>query len=164
MRTFLIVALFVSSTFIAAAPPHARAAAGGNPCALLSLGEAQSITHFSLKNAQPNPLRAEGGADKDTSCTYMNDETNQGVVVTLHDDAAYFPGNAKDRNTEGYRAVKGIGDRAWTNGLAMAVAVDILKHGKYVHVGVMDPNGLKDRGKHNTESAMAIAKLVASRM
>lgn len=164
MRTFLLVALFVSSAFIAAAPPHARAAAGGNPCALLSLGEAQSITHFSLKDGEPNPLRADRGPDPDSTCTYLNDATNQGVAVTLHDNAAYFPGNAKDPNTEGYRALKGLGDRAWTNGKAMAVAVYILKNGKYAHVMVMDPNGLKDRGKHNTRAAMAIAKLVASRM
>ena len=163
MRTFLLVALFVSSTFIAA-PPQARAASGGNPCALLSLAEAQSITHFSLKAPDPNPLRADGRPDKDTACTYMNDATNQSVVVTLHDDAAYFPGNAKDRNTEGYRAVKGLGDRAWTNGLAMATAVYILKNGKYVQIGVTDPAGLQDRGKRNTAYAMAVAKLVASRM
>lgn len=163
MRTFLLVALLILSAFVAV-PPHARAASGGNPCALLSLAEAQSITHFSLKDAEPNPLRADGRPDKDTACTYMNDATNQSVVVTLHDDAAYFPGNAKDRNTEGYRAVKGLGARAWTNGLAMATAVYILKNGKYVQIGVTDPAGLQDRGKRNTAYAMAVAKLVASRM
>lgn len=164
MRTLLLVALFVSSALLVAAPPHARAAAGGNPCALLSLSEAEAITHFSLKPGEPNPLRADRGADKDTGCTYLNDSTNQNVGVILHDDAAYFPGNAKARNTEGYRAVKGIGDRAWTNGLAMAAAVYILKNGKYAGIIVTDPDGLKDRGKRNAAYAMAIAKLVASRM
>lgn len=148
---------------LVAAPPQARAASG-NPCALLSLSEAEAITHFSLKPGEPNPLRADQGADKDTGCTYLNDSTNQNVSVMLHDDAAYFPGNAKARNTEGYRVVKGIGDRAWTNGLAMAVGVYILKNGKYAFVGVTDPDGLKDRGKRNGAYAMAIAKLVASRM
>ncbi len=69
-------------------------------------------------------MRADGGADKDT--------------VMLHDDASF--------NTEGFKAVKGLGDRAWTNGMAMAA------------------NGLKDRGAHNYAYALAVAKTVEKRM
>ena len=147
-----------------ALPAHAvRAAAGDNPCALLSLGEAQSITGLTLKSSDPNPMRADGGRDKDTSCSYQNDQ-NQSVTVMLHDDAAYFPGNAKSTNTEGYRRVTGIGQRAWTNAMAMAASVYVLKNGRYVSVLVANPDGLKDRGARNYADAIKIAKLVAGRL
>lgn len=158
---FCIVALALCAAVI---PHTAKAASGGNPCALLSLGEAQAITHFSLTSTDPNPMRADGGADKDTTCTYNNEQTGQGVSVMLHDDAAFFPGNSKNPNTEGFKALKGVGDRAWTNGLAMAAAVYVLRHGHYVSIMVTDPNGLKDRGAHNYASALAVAKTVAKRM
>ena len=146
------------------APHGARAAAAGNPCALLSLAEAQSITHFELTSPVPNPLHADGGADKDTACSYSDDPKSQYVTVVLHDDAAFFPGNGKAPNTEGFMRLKGVGDRAWTNGLAMAEAVYVLKDGRYASVMVADPGGLRDRGKHSAASALAIARLVASRL
>lgn len=162
MRSLLcIAALSACAAFV---PQEAKAAAAGNPCALLTLGEAQAITHFSLTSTDPNPLRADGGADKDTACSYTNEQSGQGVSVMLHDDAAFFPGNSKATNTEGFKAVKGIGDRAWTNAMAMAASVYVLRHGRYVSIMVMDPNGLKDRGARNYAYALAVAKAVAKRM
>lgn len=162
MRSVLcIAALALCAALI---PYGAKAASGGNPCALLSLAQAQAITHFSLTSTDPNPLRADGGADKDTTCTYNNEQTGQGVSVMLHDDAAFFPGSGKATNTEGYKAVKGIGDRAWTNAMAMAASVYVLRHGRYVSIMVTDPNGLKDRGARNYAYALVVAKAVAKRM
>jgi hypothetical protein len=161
MRYLLCIAAIAAS--LAAAPRGAHAAGVSNPCALLSLGEAQSITGLSLTSTPPNPLRADGGADKDTTCSYMN-ERDQAVSVMLHDDAAFFPGNAKNTNTEGFRRVKGIGDRAWTNAMAMAASVEVLKGGRYVSVRVTNADGLKDRGARNYADALKLAKLVAGRM
>lgn len=148
-----------------ALPVRSTQAAGstGNPCTLLSISEAQSVTHFSLTSPTPNPMRADGGADKNITCTYMNDNT-QSVSVVWHDDAAYFPGNAKARNTEGFKHVTGIGQSAWTVANAMAVSVEVLKNGSYVSVRVSDPDGLKDRGAHNYTDAIQLAKLVANRL
>lgn len=134
-----------------------------NPCSLLSLAEAQSVTHLSLTDPSPNPMRADGGQDKNATCTYQNDQP-QMVSVMLHDDPAFFPGNAKNANTTGFKKVKGIGQSAWTVANAMAVSVEILKDGRYVSVRVADPNGLKDRGAQNYASAIKLAKLVAGRM
>jgi hypothetical protein len=128
------------------------------------LAEAQSVTHFTLTSPTPNPLRADGGADKDTTCTYMNDSTNQAVSVMWHDDAAFFPGNAKATNTEGFKRVTGIGQRAWSVANAMAVSIEVLKNGRYVSVRVADPQGLKDRGARNYAYAIQLAKLVAKRL
>jgi hypothetical protein len=149
-------------TLTIAIPPHARAAIS-NPCTLLSLAEARSITGLTLKSPTPNPLRADGGQDKSTSCSYQND-ANQGVVVTLHDDAAFFPGSSKRPNTEGFKRVPGIGQRAWTSAMAVAVSVDVLKGGRYVSVGITNMDGLKDRGARNYAQAIKLAKLVASRL
>lgn len=162
MRNFVFAAAF---TLCAAAVPHAaQAAAPGNPCALLSLGEAQAITHFSLSSTDPNPQRADQGSDKDTTCGYMNDQTNQSVSVMLHDDPAFFPGNGKNPNTTGFKAVKHLGDRAYTNAMAMGARVEMLVHGKFVSVMVVDPAGLKDRGARNYALALTLAKTVAKRM
>jgi hypothetical protein len=147
----------------ACAPRPAHAAAAANPCALLTLAEAQSITGLSLKSPDPNPLRAGGGSDKDITCTYLNDK-DQMVSVMLHDDAAFFPGNPKNTNTEGFKRVTGIGQRAWTNAMAMAAEVDVLKNGRYVSVRIANAEGLKDRGARNYADAIKLAKLVASRM
>lgn len=109
-------------------------------------------------------MRADMGADKDTACAYLNEEKNQSVGITWHDSNAYFPGNAKNPNTTGYKRVTGIGDRAWTNAMAMGAEVDILKHGQFVAVQLANPDGLKDRGARNYADALKLAKLVASRM
>jgi hypothetical protein len=93
----------------------------------------------------------------------MNDQ-NQAVSVMWHDDVSYFPGNAKSPNTEGYKRVSGIGQRAWTQANAMAASVEVLKNGRYVSVRVTDPSGLKDRGARNYADAIALAKLVAKRL
>lgn len=159
---YLLCIFALAASF--ALPAHAvQAAAVSNPCALLSLAEAQSVTGLSLKSADPNPLRADGGNDKNITCTYQNDR-DQMVSVMLHDDAAYFPGNAKNTNTEGFKRVKGIGQRAWTNAMAMAAEVDVLKNGRYVSVRIANADGLKDRGARNYAEALKLAKLVASRM
>jgi hypothetical protein len=145
-------------------PAHlVQAAAAGNPCALLSLAEAQSITGLSLESDKDNPLRADLGSDKNTTCTYQNDD-NQMVSVMLHDDTAYFPGNAKNTNTEGFKRVTGIGQRAWSSAIAMAVSVEVLENGRYVSVRIANPDGLKDRGARNYAAALKLAKLVAGRM
>jgi hypothetical protein len=108
-------------------------------------------------------MRADGGSDKNTTCTYQNDN-NQMVSVVLHDDTAYFPGNAKNTNTEGFKRVTGIGQRAWTNAMAIAVSVDVFKNGRYVSVRIANAEGLKDRGARNYADAIKLAKLVGSRM
>jgi hypothetical protein len=158
---YLVCILALAAAF--GLPYHGRAAAIANPCSLLSLGEAQSITGLSLTSTPPNPLRADGGDDKNTTCTYLNDN-NQMVSVMLHDNAAFFPGNAKNPNTEGFRRVTGIGQRAWTNAMAMAASVEVLKNGRYVSVRIMNADGLKDRGARNYAQVLKLAKLVASRM
>lgn len=160
MRYLACILALAAGLTLPAYPAHAAA---GNPCALLSLGEAQSITGLTLSSPDPNPLRADLGSDKNTTCTYQNDN-NQMVSVMLHDDTAYFPGNAKNTNTEGFKRIKGIGQRAWTNAIAMAVSVEVLKNGRYVSVRIANPDGLKDRGARNYAEALKLAKLVASRM
>jgi hypothetical protein len=142
--------------------PPAHAAATGNPCDLLSLAEAQSVTHLSLAPADPNPIHA-GGRDADTTCGYLNDKS-QSVSVVLHDDAAFFPGNAKNPNTTGFKRLNGIGQRAWSNAMAMAVSIEVLDKGRYVSVRVANPDGLKDRGARNYSEAIELAKLVAKRL
>ena len=161
MRYFLCIIILVAGFAVPTGGAHA--APTGNPCGLLSLGEAQSVTHFTLTSPSPNPMRADGGADKNSTCTYMNDG-NQSVSVVMHDDAAFFPGNANARNTEGFKRVTGIGQRAWTVANAMAVSVEVLKGGHYVSVRVADPAGLKDRGARNYADAIELAKLVAKRL
>jgi hypothetical protein len=162
LRNILCIAVLTAGITLGA--PAAHAAPARNPCTLLSLAEAQSVTHFTLTSPDPNPMRADGGSDKDTTCGYMNDSENQSVTVVWHDDTAYFPGNAKAGNTEGYKRIAGIGQRAWTVANAMAVSVEILKNGQYVSVRVTDPNGLKDRGARNYADAIQLAKLVAGRL
>lgn len=159
---YLVCIIALAASF-ALAPRAVHAAAASNPCALLSLAEAQSITGLSLTSPDPNPLRADGGSDKNSTCTYQNDR-DQMVSVMLHDDAAYFPGNAKNTNTEGFKRVTGIGQRAWTNAMAMAASVEVLKNGRYVSVRIANAEGLKDRGARNYADAIKLAKLVASRM
>lgn len=160
MRYLFCIAVIVTAL---AVPAYHADAAAGNPCSLLSLGEAQSVTHLSLTSPKDNPLRADLGADKDTGCTYSNDQ-NQAVDVSWHDDTAFFPGNARAKNTEGFKRVSGIGEHAWSSANAMAVKIDILKNGKYVSVGVANPDGLKDRGAQNYAQAIQLAKLVADRL
>jgi len=155
---------FLAVAAVVALAPRAAHGAPTNPCTLLSLAEAQSVTHFHLVEPTPNPLRADLGQDKDTTCSYINETTNQGVSVMLHDDAAFFPGNAKRPNTEGYKRVKGIGDRAFSSAVAMAASIDVLKHGTFVSVRIADPGGLKDRSAKNYADAIALAKLVAGRL
>jgi hypothetical protein len=159
---YLVSFLAIAAVLVVA--PSAAHGAPTNPCTLLTLAEAQSVTHFHLVEPTPNPLRADAGQDKDTTCTYMNDSTQQYVSVMLHDDAAFFPGNAKRPNTEGYKRLKNIGDRAFSTALAMAASIDVLKHGTFVSVRVADPAGLKDRGAKNYADAIALAKLVAGRL
>lgn len=142
--------------------PPAHAAATANPCDLLSLGEAQSVTHLSLTPADPNPMRA-GGQDADTTCGYLNDKS-QSVSVVLHDDPAFFPGNAKNPNTTGFKRVNGIGQRAWSNAMAIGATIEVLKNGRYVSVRVANPDGLKDRGARNYSEAIQLAKVVAKRL
>ena len=150
----------VAATFVM--PAHsARAAAGLNPCSLLSLGEARSITHFALKADEHNPVHA-GGPDYITECTYVSQ--TQSVSIQLHDDAAYFPGNAKNRYTSDFKREPGIGERAWSATNPMAASVSVLKHGRFVTINLTDPDGLKDEGAHSYASAMQIAKIVAKRM
>lgn len=161
MRYFIVVASILATMVVGARPAHAADAS--NPCALLSLSEAQSITGLSLAPSDPNPLRADAGADKDTTCTYQNDKS-QMVSVMLHDDSAFFPGNAKNTNTEGFKRVAGIGQRAWSSAMAMAASIEVLENGRYVSVRVANPDGLKDRGARNYADAMKLAKLVAGRM
>lgn len=146
------------------APSGARASAPVNPCALLSLAEAQSITHFQLKSSDPNPLRAPNGDDKTTGCTYLSSDESKSVAVIAHDDAAYFPGNAKDRNTTGYTPLKGVAQRAWVQSTALTSAVYLLKNGKYVGIMVADPAAMQSRGRTAMEAAIKVAKLVAGRM
>lgn len=160
MRPFFCI---LALTLTLAVSERAGAAGASNPCALLTLAEAHSITGLPLKSATPNPLRAAGGQDKNTSCSYVND-ANQGVVVTLHDDAGFFPGNSKRPNTEGFKRVGGIGQRAWTSALAIAVYVDVLKGGRFVSIGLTNMDGLKDHGARNYAQAMKLAKLVTSRL
>lgn len=160
---YLVCIAAVAASF-ALAPRAAHAAAPTNPCALLSLGEAQSITRLQLQSKDPNPMRADGGADKDTTCTYSNGDESKMVSVMLHDDASFFPGNAKNPNTEGFKRLKGIGDRAWSNAMAMAASIEVLKNGRYASVRVADVDGLKDRGARNYADALKLAKLVAGRM
>lgn len=157
--SFMAVSLIAATLMVPARP--ARAAAGLNPCSLLSLSEAQALTHFALKAADDNPVRA-GGPDTTTSCTYVSQ--TQSVSVQLHDDAAYFPGNAKNRYTSDFKREPGIGDRAWSSANPMAASVAILKHGRFVTINVTDPQGLKDQGAHSYASDIRIAKLVAKRM
>lgn len=159
---YLGCAIALAAVF--AFPAHAAAVwVPGNPCALLSLAEAESITGLSLTSPSPNPLRADFGADKDTGCGYQNDR-NQSVAILWHDDAAYFPGNAKNPNTTGYKRITGIGERAYANAMAMAASVYVLKNGRYVSVLVANPDGLKDRGARNYTDVIKLAKLIASRM
>jgi len=159
LLSFLAASLVATTLML---PGHsARAAAGLNPCSLLSLSEAQSITHFALKPADHNPVHA-GGPDYTTSCTYVSQ--TQSVSIQLHDDAAYFPGNAKNTSTSDFKREPGIGERAWSSANPMAASVDVLKHGHFVSINITDPNGLKDQGAHSYASDMKIAKLVAKRM
>lgn len=158
-----LVYLLLAAAAVAFSARTVLAAPAVNPCSLLSLGEAQAVTHFSLTASSDNPLRADRGSDPDTGCTYMNDKS-QMVSVAVHDDPAYFPGNAKAVNTEGFKRLNGIGDRAWSSAMAMAASIDVLKNGKYVSVRVADPDGLKDRGARNYADAIKLAKLVAARL
>lgn len=103
------------------------------------------------------------GQDANTTCTYMNDKS-QMVSVVLHDDAAFFPGNAKNVNTTGFKRENGIGQHAWSNAMAMAASIEVLKNGRYVSVRVADPDGLSDRGARTYADAVKLAKLVAGRM
>lgn len=162
MKHALTTALVLALCGTAAPASPALAAGVSNPCSLLSLAEAQSVTHLSLTSPDQNPMHA-GGQDANTTCTYMNDKS-QMVSVVMHVDAAFFPGNAKNTNTTGFKALKGIGQHAWSNAMAMAVSIEVLKDGRYASVRVADPDGLKDRGARNYAEALKLAKLVADRM
>lgn len=89
---------------------------------------------------------------------------SQSVSVVLHDDTAFFPGNAKNPNTTGFKRVNGIGQRAWSNAMAIGASIEVLGKGRYVSVRVTNPEGLKDRGARNYAEAIELAKIVAKRM